>query len=336
MSAHPETVAPPGAAPPGADLQEALSRWLAPVRARFREDDPYGPSLTLHQLGSLRLITCAGGPLRLSRTPGLVARGAGDAVVLVLPRRGAARLVQDGRGATVAAGELALIDLGRAFALEQEAGARILLARMSAHALGLAPGALRPLTGRAVPTSGGTAALLAALLPEVDDAGACCPGAMGEALGGIVTDLVAGLADELTDAGDEACGTGRGHLVTGIRRYIDANLADPGLAPEHIAAAHRISVRYLHRLFEAEEATVGRLIRQRRVEQCRSELLRRARADPAIAAVALRWGFRSPSHFSRAFKALHGRPPRQWRAEVRSAADSGGAAGRADSAGPVA
>ncbi|MCX4767208.1 helix-turn-helix domain-containing protein [Streptomyces sp. NBC_01275] len=34
-----------------------------------------------------------------------------------------------------------------------------------------------------------------------------------------------------------------------------------------------------------------------------------------VAAVAQRWGFTSPSHFSRAFRDAHGMSPREWQAQ---------------------
>lgn len=69
-----------------------------------------------------------------------------------------------------------------------------------------------------------------------------------------------------------------------------------------------MSVRYLHRLFEGEETTVCRLIQRRRLEECSRELARRGRATPTVAAVAHRWGFTSPAHFSRVFRAAYGVP----------------------------
>ncbi|MEU9122297.1 hypothetical protein AB0C96_20960 [Streptomyces sp. NPDC048506] len=74
-----------------------------------------------------------------------------------------------------------------------------------------------------------------------------------------------------------------------IRTYIDRRLDDPDLSAERIAGAHQISVRYLHRLFEDEEATVGRLILLRRVEECARELARRGRVSSSISVVASRW-----------------------------------------------
>ncbi|GAA4195327.1 helix-turn-helix domain-containing protein [Streptosporangium oxazolinicum] len=85
--------------------------------------------------------------------------------------------------------------------------------------------------------------------------------------------------------------------------YIEARLSDRDLVPAGIAAAHHISVRRLHKLFEDQPLTVAALIRRRRLERCRADL---ARSDRTVAAVAARWGFADPAHFSRLFKATYG------------------------------
>ncbi|MFC3572373.1 helix-turn-helix transcriptional regulator [Streptomyces yaanensis] len=79
-----------------------------------------------------------------------------------------------------------------------------------------------------------------------------------------------------------------------------------------IADAHNMSVRYLHKLFEQEEITVSRWILRQRLERCRRDLLRATGTAPTVARVARRWGFVSPSHFSRAFRAAYGMSPREW------------------------
>ena len=101
-----------------------------------------------------------------------------------------------------------------------------------------------------------------------------------------------------------------------MRRHLD----DPGLSAEGVARAHLISVRYLHRLFQDEGVTVGRLILRRRVEECARELARRGGVSPSISVVATRWGFRNAAHFSRAFKADHGQSPQQRRRLVAASA----------------
>ncbi|MER6528588.1 helix-turn-helix transcriptional regulator [Streptomyces sp. NPDC001508] len=54
-------------------------------------------------------------------------------------------------------------------------------------------------------------------------------------------------------------------------------------------------------------------IRHRRLERCRLDLNNpRLNARP-IHAIAERWGFTNPTHFSRLFRATYGIPPRDYR-----------------------
>jgi AraC-like DNA-binding protein len=269
--------------------------------------------MSLHHFGYLRLIICETGPLRLTRGEGSIPEDAEEAIAVLIPRHGSVRLVQDGRGTRLESGHLAVIDLRRTFSVEQQDRVRMLFFRIPVHALHVPVTTLRSVTARALPLTGGVAAVLAPLLLSMDESACRMPATVGERLGGIVTELVAALVEEATDEADGPRRTGRHQLVARIREYIDRHLEDPGLSAERVAAAHLVSVRYLHRLFEDEGVTVGRQILRRRVEECARELARRARVSPSIAVVAARWGFRSAAHFSRSFKAVHGYSPQQWR-----------------------
>jgi AraC-like DNA-binding protein len=102
-------------------------------------------------------------------------------------------------------------------------------------------------------------------------------------------------------------------LLLRIHAFIEQNLGETDLSPGIVAAAHHVSVRYLHRLFEAQDTTVAAWIRQRRLERCRRDL-----ADPAlvavpVSAVAARWGLPDSAHFSRLFRRAYGLPPAEYR-----------------------
>lgn len=295
---------------PGAGVTAALSAWLAPVEAEETEQaDRADGFVTLHHFGYVRMITCVAGPLRLRRRP-----GAGDAqaaVALVMPRSGTAEVSQGGRAICLESGQMALLDLRRAFDVRlRDRAARLLLFRLPGHALHVPAASLRSATVRPLTSS---ADPLTLVLRHLDETAARLPALVGERLGGMVTDLVAGLVDELAEEADGPGQPEQPHLVLAVRQYVERHLGDPDLSAERIARAHLISVRYLHRLFEGEGITVGRLIQRMRVEQCARELSRRGRVSPSIAVVAARWGFRSAAHFSRAFKAVHGCSPQQWR-----------------------
>ncbi|MEU7646521.1 helix-turn-helix domain-containing protein [Streptomyces huasconensis] len=313
MSTGTGTAVPPGA---GActEVAAALSLWLTPVEERAAQEAPVRGAVTLHHFGYVDMITCAAaGPLGLTRGPGPAVEDAPESVALLAPGAGAVLVGQDGRSARVESGHLALLDPGRAFSVEWEGPTRFLLFRLPVHALHVPTADLRRATGRVLTPPPSVDALLTPLLRYLDESAARLPAGVAERLGGVVIDAVADLLGELSEEAGPPAQSGPRQLVLAIRQYIERHLGDPELSAERIAAAHFISVRYLHRLFEGEGITVSRLIQRRRVEQCARELSRRGRVSPSLAVVAARWGFRSAAHFSRAFKAVHGHPPQQWR-----------------------
>jgi AraC-like DNA-binding protein len=138
-------------------------------------------------------------------------------------------------------------------------------------------------------------------------------------LGSHVVELV-GLAlegDERVIASGETT-VKRAHLAR-IERFIRQHLRERGLAPEVIAAGCGISVRYLHDLFSGDGLTIGRWIRQLRLNAAHEQLSDPARRE-TIAEIAYRWGFSDQAQFSRHFRAQFGVTAR----EVRGRAVLGG------------
>jgi AraC-like DNA-binding protein len=103
-------------------------------------------------------------------------------------------------------------------------------------------------------------------------------------------------------------------LLTRIHAFIQQHLGDPELSPGVVATAHHVSLRYLHKLFEAEGTTVAGLIRARRLERCCRDLLDPALRDRPVRAIAARWGLMDAQHFSRSFRDAYGIPPSEYRA----------------------
>ncbi|MFJ9150357.1 helix-turn-helix domain-containing protein [Streptomyces sp. NPDC102270] len=208
-------------------------------------------------------------------------------------------------------GDICFYDTDRPPSLELPR-ARLKVFLVTREALGLPDHALRRVMAAPVSRSSRLGGLLSPFLSELADTVSVSPPATREMLAWNAVNLLATLATEQSGEGT-AQPSGTQSLLSRIQGFIDRRLADPDLSPETIAAAHHISVRYLHKLFQDEGTTVGRWIQRRRLEECRRDLLHRVRGRRTIAAVAARWGFLNAPHFSRVFRAAYGMSPSEWR-----------------------
>ncbi|MFD4658214.1 helix-turn-helix domain-containing protein [Kitasatospora sp. NPDC058444] len=182
--------------------------------------------------------------------------------------------------------------------------------------LPMPPRQLRDLLGRRLSGREGSGALLAEFMLGLDRQAAALRPTEAARLGTVLVDLVAAwLAQELDAATVLSPEARRRALVENVRAFIRHNLHDPALTPITVAAAHHISVSYLHRLFtqELQGETVAAWIRGQRLKKARRDL-----ADPALHAVpvhviAARCGIPRAPEFSRAFKSAYGLTPREHR-----------------------
>ncbi|HEY0639937.1 MAG TPA: AraC family transcriptional regulator [Pseudonocardiaceae bacterium] len=98
--------------------------------------------------------------------------------------------------------------------------------------------------------------------------------------------------------------------------FIRANLADPELGADQVAAALFVSRRRLYQLFDDGQGVAER-IRGLRVEHAKGLLADPARGALGIAEVAGECGFVSAAHFSRTFRKEVGETPREYRERSR-------------------
>ncbi|MFE7710545.1 helix-turn-helix domain-containing protein [Streptomyces sp. NPDC057486] len=219
---------------------------------------------------------------------------------------------RDGRQAVAGTGGIVVYDTARPYCLDYPERFSTRLVHVPHRVLGLPDEDIRRVAGTVISTEKGSGGVLMPFLTTLVASAHSHSPTVGERLAAGVVDLFAALVAERTRqaAGPE---TPHGQLVLRVRDRIERNLRDPALSPGAVANAHHVSVRYLHRLFEDEGITVGRLIQRRRLEQCAREPARSGRTAPTVSAVAQRWGFVNPAHFSRVFRGVYGLSPREWR-----------------------
>ncbi|MFB0619601.1 helix-turn-helix domain-containing protein [Streptomyces sp. AGS-58] len=293
--------------------RDVVERALVPVTVVPRDDGPFLGRVCTARVGTLRVSTTEAAPQRVRRTAAHIARSPEPFVAVGVQMAGRTTLVQDGRQATADPDDLFVYDTSRPYFLDHPERFATRVVHIPRRMTALSDEDLGRITGTAIDTGQGCAAILRPFLATVvASAHVYSPSAAGRLANGLV-DLFGTLVTELTEETAAGSGTTRSFLVQRVRDYIDENLGDPALSPESVARAHHISVRYLHRLFEDEAITISRLIQRRRLEKCAHELARRSRTSPTVSSIAQRWGFVNPTHFSRVFRDAYGLSPREWR-----------------------
>jgi AraC-like DNA-binding protein len=253
--------------------------------------------IATRDLGTLRLVSLA--------TPESACVGRerdardGENLAVKVMTRGRTRISQGRGDAELGPADLVLLDPSRTVRFESTASAHVTIL-VPRRELRIRPAQIDKLVGVRIDGSHGPGALVSALARDSARSMTGFRPAEARRSAAAIVELItvaveAGVGDE-RPAPDE-------RLRDRIAGYIEARLADPGLSPSGIAAAHHISVRRLHKLFEDQPLTVAALIRRRRLERCRAEL---ATGGHTVTAVAARWGFADPTHFSKLFKATYG------------------------------
>ncbi|MEU6720345.1 helix-turn-helix domain-containing protein [Nonomuraea sp. NPDC046802] len=257
-------------------------------------------------------------PVRLQRKADWTRTDDDDVIQLILPRHGMVEAIWAGRQDTVSVGDLYVHDLAQLDEINLHANGRerleLAVVAISKQVLPLQGKAMERALGHGVPVDGGVSGLLKDFIEHLSDEKLCLQPADGQRLGMVLVDLVAACLSSLLETGPgPRPDSQRQALTLRIRSHIQRHLHDPALAPRSVAAAHHISVSYLHRLFQEQGETVSAWIRDQRLWRARRDLADAALVDVPIHEIASRWGFGRPGDFSRAFRRSYGVTPREFR-----------------------
>jgi AraC-like DNA-binding protein len=294
---------------------------LGPLDFRSDPDVPLEGEIEAGHIGPVnvgRVQTST--PHSVHRTPGLIRRGGSELYRVVLAMSGSLRLEQDGRATRLRPGEFAIYDFGRPYELAYDAAVQLAVFGFPRDLLALPADSVGGLTAVPIGADRGTGALASPLLRRVVLDLETYQPASAARLCTVMMDLVTTAVAERADQAESLPIESRERtLLLSVHAFIEQHLGDIDLAPGIVATAHHVSVRYLHRLFEAQDTTVAAWIRRRRLERCRRDLADPALCGMPVSAVAARWGIPDSAHFSRLFRRTYGLPPAEYRRNCRTA-----------------
>ena len=293
---------------------EASLRVFEPITVRPRTRRPFDGKLVRRELGPLQVLYLAADASAARRTRALIQASDPESVQLMMQVRGACAITQEDRSATIRRGDLGAWHSSSPYVVESDGPFQIVIVTCPSSLFARHADRVRRRTAQRIDGTVGVGHLVRAhlsALRRVLELDACSEDARSHLAEGLF-DLVRALhASEEPPPPSRRRGSGQ--LRAQVDRYIEANLVRQQLDRATIARENFISCSYLDRLYRGEDLGVAGVIREKRLDNARHELADRACAEETVFAIASRWRFVSPSHFSRVFRAAYGQSPSEYR-----------------------
>ncbi|MFT4157236.1 MAG: helix-turn-helix domain-containing protein [Microbacterium sp.] len=294
------------------EFRTAVTESFVPLQVSTNGPDQFRGMIRAVSVGDVHVTDVRATSHVVERTPALIARGDRSYFKLSLMLSGTGLLIQDRREAVLRPGDFAVYDTDRPYSLVFDERFRTMVMMFPKQLLSLPPELVGQLTALRISGHEGLGGIVAPYLTQLARNLDQLAGPIGVRLTHSALDLTSTVFTRELGL-DEVSADPHRALVQRIHSHIDRNLTSTDLGPASIAAAHYISTRHLHALFQEQGVTVSTWIRTRRLEQCRRDLLDPMLADRPVAAIAARWAFTDAAHFSRAFKSAFGMSPSEYR-----------------------
>jgi AraC-like DNA-binding protein len=296
-------------------LHEGLRAVLGPLNIRTDEGNELPDQVRAADLGALHVGELwASRPGGANRTRHHIQRMEADLVKVDVVAQGEVDIEQDGRQARLHAGDYAFVDLARPAHWTNSWSVRVLAIAFPRQLLPLRTDDTTKLTAVGLNADDGPGALFSSTARQLARHLDHFDVASGVRVGTATLDLLTvALAGRLDRGGGLPPDVPQRVLIVRMRAFIEDQLADSDLTPSAIARAHHVSLRYLYKLFEGEQKSVAGLIKERRLERCRRDLLDPSLRHLPVSAIAARWGMPNAAHFSHAFRAAYGMAPVEYR-----------------------
>jgi AraC-like DNA-binding protein len=295
---------------------DTVCTQILPVKIDLRHDRLPAARMGCATLGSLRIRDVVGGDHVYTRDDADIRHGDPETVQVGMPLGGQSIMIQDGREAVLNGGDMVLYDSSRPFTLVMQSQFHWQVFLLPKGKIRRSDRELSQVTAIPLPGTQGmsraVSAFLRGLAAEVTSL-EVSPGAaaLGENAADLIATMVRSRFGHQWDVGDPDA-----VLIQAIETYLHDHHADPDLDPARVAAAHGLSVRRLHALFETTGRSIARRIREERLSAIRRDLADPGLAHRPIARIAAAHGMRNPSAFTRLFGSAEGMTPRQYRAQA--------------------
>ncbi len=292
--------------------RQIVASFYFPLELQFANPETFFGELTGASLGSVHLSRLRSSPASYERHQHqLGASGEEEAYLITIPRISPVDFVQLGREVQCGTGGI-LVERGDApYRFHYTAGNDLHVLKVARSALAERTSQPDRYCAQAFDGTRALGLLFSTMVTQAHFVAKEMEVHAASVVGRQLLELLAMVLENDPRAVTSASSAVRAAHLQRAEAYIRANLTDPALSPETVAAACSISKRYLHDLFKEETETVGTRIRQERLIAARDRL--ETGGACSIAYVAYQYGFSDQARFSRLFKAEFGQTPSGYR-----------------------
>ena len=279
-------------------------------------DRPFFGEINTAQVDDLQYSHVRSRDHRVSRTSKRIESGREEYALVHFQLDGESAVVQDGRDATIAAGDCFCYDSVRPYTLQFRDDFEALVFQIPRQRLVGRLGQTERITARALRGDSLLGSLTVPFLRQLGSVVTQLDPSVARRLSTIAVDLVTTALGNLICSDEHQPSWAGTALKCRANAIIEESLHDPSLNTEKVAAALGISPRYLQSLFREERDTVSDCIWRRRLERARRDLADPLLATRYVSQIAMDNGFNDFAHFSRRFRAAFGLSPREFRASA--------------------
>lgn len=308
----------------GLTASEGREQWREALESTFcemdvawpRRDTGFSADLSSGHVDALHLTRVRADPHQVTRSPAMVGTDHRDDLLLILAIGGELTVSQHDRSVTLSEGSFSMVDAAAPFVVEglTEFEQIVLHTPRELLTSRLPEDTLLSALGTAHGGGAGLGGLLSRFLVDLSRTNDDLSDSARATTASTVLDL---LATTVGEGVSQLSPTALGHQrdLRRVQQEMIRTLHLPGRGLAEISTELGMSVRYIHKLFEATDFTPRGFLTEERMKRARWLLLD---SDRNVAEVGALVGYRDVAHFSRAFSSRFGTSPSRFRVTPRS------------------
>jgi AraC-like DNA-binding protein len=294
---------------------EMFARYVAKMQFAPVGPEPYSQNAVLRKLPGLSLVSASCTGFRATRTRQLIADG-NDDMVLVVNVRGTSQYGQIGRETALGPDDGILLSNADESSITYPGPSQHFFIGVPRRTIAAIVKFPEEIVGRLLPPTE-ELRLLAAYVRSTDRLALTSPGS-ATAFATHLQDLLALAINPASDATEIARSRGlRAARFAAIKIDIAKHLGRSDLSLAQLTQRHRVSPRYIQKLFEAEDLTFTGYVLERRLIEAHRLLNDPQLSELSIGDVASKVGFGDLPYFTRSFRRRFSMTPTDVRQQAR-------------------